>query len=259
MGNFGSKKGCTLAIAVAFMVALSLAVTRAYAEGEAAVDGKEVYNKHCAPCHGEEGTGDGPVAKAIFPKPRDFTQGWYKIRTTPSGSLPSDEDILRTIYYGIPGTSMIPWDVLSEDERNALVPVLKGFSEVFDVRKPEPAVEIGLEIRSTQETIALGKKIYEEKECWKCHGEEGMGDGPSSNELVDDWEYPILPFDFTKGSNLRGGNSDRDIYLRFTTGMTGTPMPSFATELTNEQRWHLVHYVRSLMKPALVAKGEGAE
>lgn len=254
-----SKKGCIWAIVVALTAALSFAVTRAYAEGETAVDGQEVYNNYCAPCHGEDGRGDGPVAKSLFPKPRDFTRGAYKIRSTPSGSLPSDEDLLRIIYYGIPGTSMIPWDVLDENQRKALLPVLKAFSPAFEVRTAEAPVTVGLEIRATAETIAMGKKIYEEKECWKCHGEEGKGDGPSAYELEDDSGYPIRPYDFTTGASLKGGDSDRDIYLRFTTGMAGTPMPSFASELSDEQRWHLVHYVRSLMKPTLVAKGEGAE
>lgn len=251
--EYFSKRSCTwVVMVVAFSVTFSLAVSKTYAAGE--VDGKEVYKKYCAPCHGEEGKGDGPVAKSLLPKPRNFTTGAYKVRSTPSGSLPTDDDILRTIYYGIPGTSMIAWDVLDENQRKALVPVLKGFSEAFKVRKPEAPVKIGFEIRATPETIELGEKIYREKECWKCHGEEGRGDGQSANDLEDDWGNPILPYDFTKGTNLKGGNSDRDIYLRFTTGMTGTPMPSFASELTDEQRWYLVHYVRVLMRPVLVAK-----
>ncbi len=250
--KYFSKKSCAWAIVVAFTVTFSLAATRAYAAGE---DGKEIYKKYCAPCHGAEGKGDGPVAKSIFPKPRDFTTGAYKIRSTPSGSLPTDDDLLRAIAFGMPGTSMTPWDVLDANQIKALLPVLKGFSEAFAVRKPEAPVAVGMEIRATEESIAAGKKIYEEKECWKCHGFEGRGDGPSAGGLEDDWGNPSQVFDFTTGKNLRGGNSDKDIYLRFTTGMTGTPMPSFATELTDTQRWELVHYVRALMTPALVAKG----
>lgn len=238
-----SRKRCIWAVGSAVMLALTLAVTRS----ASAADGAAVYKSYCAPCHGEEGRGDGPVAQSVFPKPRDFTTGAYKVRSTPSGSLPSDEDIRRVITYGMPGTSMTPWDVLEPDEIDALIPVIKGFSEAFQYRQPEPAVAIGLEPRMTAQSIARGRAIYEEKECWKCHGEEGKGDGPSADELVDDWGNPAPPFDFTSGGNLRGGNSDRDLYLRFTTGMTGTPMPSFATELSDADRWALVHYIRALM------------
>lgn len=242
MGYF-SRKSCTWAIAVALMLALSIAVTR----GVAAADGAAVYKSYCAPCHGDEGRGDGPVAQSVFPKPRDFTTGAYKVRSTPSGSLPSDADLRRSIFYGMPGTSMIPWDILDADQIDALIPVLKGFSEAFQYRQPEAAVAVGLEPRTTATSIARGGAIYVEKECGKCHGEDGSGDGPSAYELEDDWGNPAAPFDFTRGGNLRGGNSNQDIYLRLTTGMTGTPMPSFATELSDADRWALVHYVRSLM------------
>jgi cytochrome c oxidase cbb3-type subunit 2 len=190
----------------------------------------------------------------MLPKPRDFTRGAYKFRTTPSGSLPTDEDIYRTISYGVPNSTMIPWDILTEQQRASVIPVLKSFSEAFEVRKPDAPVDVGLEVRPTEKTVAEGKKIYEEKlECWKCHGVEGRGDGPSAAEQEDDFGFPIKPFDFTTGK-FKGGNSSRDVYLRFTTGLNGTPMPSFAKELTDEQRWCLTHYVISLIKPEETSK-----
>lgn len=71
--------------------------------------GKNTYKKYCSACHGEEGHGDGPLARSMLPKPRDFTRGAYKFRTTPSGSLPTDNDIYRTISFGVPNSTMIPW------------------------------------------------------------------------------------------------------------------------------------------------------
>jgi hypothetical protein len=85
-------------------------------------------------------------------------------------------------------------------------------------------------------------------QCSKCHGDLGKGDGPSAAALKDSWEYPIKVRDFTTGIYL-GGPTDRDLYLRFTTGMSGTPMPSFAESLTDEGRWALVRYVQSLRVP----------
>lgn len=211
--------------------------------------GKDTYKKYCSPCHGEEGKGDGPLARSMLPKPRDFTRGAYKFRTTPSGSLPTDEDIYRTLSYGVPNSTMISWDILTEEQRLSVIPVLKSFSEAFEFRKPDPPVTVAMPVRPTEKCIAEGKKIYEEKlECWKCHGIEGRGDGPSAAEQEDDFGFPIKPFDFTTGK-FKGGNTPQDVYLRFTTGLNGTPMPSFAKELTDDQRWCLTYYVMSLIKP----------
>ncbi|MDR4504794.1 MAG: cytochrome c [Candidatus Scalindua sp.] len=208
--------------------------------------GKDLYLKSCAACHGEEGDGWGVLAHALYPKPRDFTKGQYKIRTNPTGSLPTDADLIHVIYTGLHGTSMIPWDILEMEQIESLLPVLKSFSEAWQYRKPEPPVTIGREIPSSKQSIARGKELYFEKECWKCHGEEGHGDGPSSYDLLDEWEIPIQAYDFTRPGKFKGGATNRDIYLRFTTGINGTPMPSFARELSDEDRWSLVHFVQSL-------------
>ena len=238
-----------LVIGIAPITAKALNIPTAVTE-----EGKNTYKKYCSPCHGEEGKGDGPLARSMLQKPRDFTRGAYKFRTTPSGSLPTDEDMYRTISYGVPNSTMIPWDILTEEQRTSVIPLLKSFSEAFEVRKPEAPVDVGLEIRPTEKTVADGKKIYEEKlECWKCHGVEGRGDGPSAAEQEDDFGFPIKPFDFTTGK-FKGGNSSRDVYLRFTTGLNGAHMPSFAKELTDEQRWCLTHYVMSLIKPEETCK-----
>ncbi len=234
------------ALMLSFAPVTASAIT---APTEVTETGKTTYKKYCSPCHGEEGKGDGPLARSMLPKPRDFSRGAYKFRTTPSGSLPTDDDIYRTISYGVPNSTMIPWDILTEEQRLSVIPLLKSFSEAFEARKPDAPVDVGLEVRPSEKSLAEGKKLYEEKlECWKCHGVEGRGDGPSASEQEDDFGFPIKPFDFTTGK-FKGGNSSRDVYLRFTTGLNGTPMPSFAKELTDEQRWCLTHYVMSLVQP----------
>ena len=219
------------------------------------LEGKDLYNKYCAPCHGEEGDGYGPLYGALYPKPRDFTKGQYKIRTNPTGSLPTDADLIHVISVGIHGTSMMPWDILDQGQIKSLLPVLKSFSEAWQYRKPEASVVLGPELRSTQKTIARGRELYRQKECYKCHGETGNGDGPSSYDLEDEWEIPILPYDFTRAGKFKGGATNKDIYMRFTTGMNGTPMPSFANELSDEDRWCMVHFVKSLAKQA---EGKGS-
>ena len=71
-----------------------------------AARGRKLFLDDCAACHGVNGDGKGYGAPFLFPKPRDFTTGVYKIRTTPSGSLPRSSDIYRTITRGVSGTAM---------------------------------------------------------------------------------------------------------------------------------------------------------
>ena len=68
--------------------------------------GKTIYEERCTQCHGVDGRGNGAAAPALMPRPRDFAAAQYKLRTTETGSLPTDDDLIRTITYGVPGTSM---------------------------------------------------------------------------------------------------------------------------------------------------------
>src|SRR6266704_6765766 len=94
--------------------------------------GKKVYVKWCAGCHGDGGAGDGPAAAYMLPRPRNFTGGLYKIRTTASGQLPTDADLLRAIDEGLPGSAMPGWKGrLSDTERRQVMAYVKTFSSFF--------------------------------------------------------------------------------------------------------------------------------
>ncbi len=216
---------------------------------EAIEAGKRLYDKRCGFCHGTEGKGDGPVADYLNPRPRDFTMGLYKFRTTASGEPPVDEDLFKVITRGIPGTTMPAWDNLSEEQRWQLVYYIKTFSpDDFDPEFPPEKVTIGEEIPKTPETIKLGKELYSKMKCFECHGYEGKGDGPASGTHKDDWGFPILPFNLAQNWKYKGGNTVKDIYTSFTTGLNGTPMPSYADSLSEEDRWYLAHYVTTLTR-----------
>ena len=93
----------------------------------------------------------------------------------------------------------------------------------------------------------MGRELTLKVECDKCHGKEGRGDGPSSLELKDDWnEMPIRPADWTAPWRFGGGNQPEDLFRTVRTGLNGTPMPSFAEDLNEEETWNVVHYIRSL-------------
>jgi mono/diheme cytochrome c family protein len=214
--------------------------------------GKLPYDRWCAECHGVEGDGNGPAAAWMLPRPRDFTEALYQIRTTPSGALPTDADILRVIDRGMPGTAMPGWEGhLSRSEREALVDYLKTFSRFFEMEDAPTPLEAGSAPGVSDEAIADGRRIYQEIECWKCHGDAGRGDGPSAPTQTDDAGFPIRPADLSENWNFNGGGTVEDIHMRLRTGLDGTPMPSFgdlveAEVLTERELWHLAHFVRSL-------------
>ena len=213
--------------------------------------GGELYFRACAPCHGIQGDGKGPAARGFDPAPRNFRRGAYKFRTTVSGALPLDEDLERTIREGVPGTEMPRWkNVLSESDIRVVVKYIKTFYPYFDdpdsLPLPEDIIEVPEErpFEPSLASIAAGRKLFIDQDCVKCHGKSGVGDGPQADELVDDWEVPILPANLTR-PYYKNGKRDQDIYRVFTSALNGTPMPAF-DELTEEERWQLVDYVQSL-------------
>ncbi len=208
--------------------------------------GRQIYLERCQVCHGEKGDGRGPVAPYLDPRPRDFTAGVYKLRETPSGEPPTDDDLFRVITRGIPGTAMSGWTTLAEADRRLVVAYIETFSDAFKTRgtplTPKP-------VRASPDVIARGREVYQRAKCWECHGEAGRGDGPSAPTLTDDAGNPIAAADLQKGWRLKGGREAREIFLRLSTGMDGTPMPSYSDALGEEERWALAHYVTSLQTP----------
>ena len=210
--------------------------------------GKQIYRDSCWYCHGKVGDGNGPAADFLDPRPRDFTAGMYKIRTTKTGELPTDEDLFRIISKGIPGTAMPRWELtLSEEERWKVLQYIKTFAVEFADPEYDPyiaVVEIPPRVESSPESILKGRKIFEKNKCFECHGLEGKGDGREG--LEDGWGFPVRVRNLTRGSNIKGGKNPEDIVYRFTTGINGTPMPSFAKNISGEERWHLANYIASI-------------
>ena len=209
--------------------------------------GKRLYLKYCSQCHGENGDGEGYASPHLRPRPRNFTTGKYKVRTTPNGALPTHQDLVNIIRRGMPYTSMPAWPTLSDQEVSDLAHFITTFSPDFtnpeNVPKPVPLPSAPA---STNESIALGKKLYEENGCVKCHGTVGRGDGPSAPTLMDDWGYPIRAADLAQSWTFRGGSSREDIFRTMSTGLNGTPMPSFLDALPPEQRWAITDFIVSL-------------
>jgi DMSO reductase family type II enzyme heme b subunit len=231
---------------------VGLAVSGRLAAQQADSSGKVVYDRWCASCHGVDGSGDGFAAGYMLPRPRDFTRGVYQIRTTPNGQLPTDADLRRVIDDGMPGTAMPGWKgTLTQADRAAVVDYIKTFSHFFEQDPAPEPLRIGRAPRASAADIEEGREVYQNIECWKCHGQAGRGDGESAPTQTDDEGFPIRPADLTEPWRFNGGSTVADIYRTLRTGLDGTPMPSFddlidSGFITDEQLWHLAHYVRSL-------------
>ena len=209
-----------------------------------------LYRRYCVGCHGDLGDGNGEVAQwlepPMWPKPRNFQLGIFKCRSTPTGTLPTDEDLFDTIARGLDRSSMPIWTTFTKDERADLVAWIKHFSPRWQKEKPGTPIQIPSEPEITPERVKAGQEVFGRVQCWKCHGVQGMANGPSASTLTDDLGAPIWPYNFTDGSRPKCGNTDRDIYKIFMTGLDGTPMPSFVDNIKPDEAWDLVFYLRTL-------------
>src|SRR4030095_5748605 len=89
--------------------------------------GPRIYAQRCAVCHGPDGRGNGPAAPSMIPRPRDFTLGQFKYKSTPANQPPTDADLLRAVADGLPASAMPYWhDLLSESERREVVAQVKS-------------------------------------------------------------------------------------------------------------------------------------
>ena len=84
-----------------------------------------LYRLHCVHCHGISGDGRGPTAQFLNPYPRDYRKGVFKFKSTYAAAKPSDEDLVRILHNGIPGTSMPSFSLLPRPEVDALVEYVK--------------------------------------------------------------------------------------------------------------------------------------
>jgi len=190
--------------------------------------GHAVYKKYCIGCHGELGDGRGPAAERLLTRPRDFTSGIYKFRSTDSGSLPMESDLYRTITNGLSRVSMPAFPLVPVNEKIAVIEYIKGFYPNWEGEKQHRKlvhVPLAPDDLTDPERVLRGRVVYLEMECGQCHGHDGQGTGATRTEYVDAWGDPQKPFNFTRGS-LKGGNAPEDIYRTFHTGLRSV-MPSY--------------------------------
>jgi cytochrome c oxidase cbb3-type subunit I/II len=218
--------------------------------------GREVYERRCLGCHGVTGDGNGPAATFLHKqRPRSFAAAVFKFRLTKE-PLPTDGDLLRTITRGVRGTAMPAWYELPLTDRLAVVQYIKFQLAVdrsdpakpyafFTEEPPGPPLYIGRPPSPSQQILDRGKEVWQNAKCWECHGQGGKGDGQKAAGLKDDLGFSSVPADLTSGQ-FKSGPAVEDIFRTMSTGLSGTPMPSYRDSLPDEDRWALAYYVLSL-------------
>ncbi|REK16546.1 MAG: hypothetical protein DWQ37_07470 [Planctomycetota bacterium] len=238
---------------------------------QSVASGKELYAQHCAACHGEDGNGQGLAAQFLFPKPRDFQAGRFRLVSTSNG-VPTLDDVVAVLRRGMPGSSMPPWSHLgnasirrlaehvfvlrSEGAKKALAAQLEETGDelppdeideiIANLTTPGAIVQAPEDARPTPDSVARGKELYVSKACVQCHGPTGKGDG--QQQMVDSEGLPTRPRDLTRGI-FKGSADLASVWRRIRTGMPGTPMPSSET-LSDGEVTDLTNYVLSLSDEA---------
>lgn len=209
--------------------------------------GRRVYLNSCSSCHGISGKGDGVAAYNLFVKPRDFTLGRYKVKSTADGELPLHEDLYTIMGLGMGQRNTMPaWAAMIMSDREAVLQYIKSLYPRFAAEADQPPKIIPLPASApplNAETIRRGKKAYDDLECGKCHGAGGGGDGPSTPFLKDERGNKIRPPDLSKPWLFIGGTSRLELYRTINTGIAGSAMPSLHEVVPDEMVWDVVNYI----------------
>jgi mono/diheme cytochrome c family protein len=210
--------------------------------------GARLYAGHCAICHGPGGHGNGPAAPSLHPRPRDFTGGVFKLKSTGDADPPALADVRAAIQYGMPGSSMPAWaDVLSAAEIDTLAEYVRSLGPHASWASVEHSVALP-PAALAEGSADLGRELFSDLGCASCHGEQGRGDGPSATQLKDVWNQSDPPRDLTAPWTFRGGGSPQALYTRVARGMGGTPMPGYAEVAEPAQLANVVAFIRSIAR-----------
>jgi len=184
-------------------------------------NGQAIYAEKCAPCHGPDGRGDGPQANQLSNPPAAIGTAQLARQSTPSE------------WYTI----------ITQGNLERFMP---PFSNSLNERQRWDVVAYVYTLSAAPGTLAQGAELYQAN-CAGCHGEEGQGDGPEAAGLA------TPPTDFTRQATM----AEKPANSLFQAMTEGVPpdMPAFGDELSDEERWALAAYLRSL---TFAAPGETA-
>ncbi len=247
-------------------------------------EGRRAYEVYCAGCHGDTGDGQGPAARFIRPRPRNFRHANFKSSSTRSGQLPTDEDLSRTITEGLKGTAMPGWKFLTPRTVAALITYIKNFSPRWSRKDPAPVIpqdhDPFRELTDKSGPIARGEAVYYGyATCWTCH--PSYVDTDTINRYLVAMENPardafreelpqsvgqpdaegevVFAPDFRRDV-VRSGADVNDLYRSIAAGITGTAMPTWIDSMDVPRErgggplvqpqdiWAMAYYVQSLIR-----------
>lgn len=226
--------------------------------------GAALFARHCAACHGRTGSADTPAASLLLPRPRAFSDGVFKLASTTNG-VPSDADLVAMLRRGMPGSTMMSWGWMPEQDLALLASHVRELAmagrtdsilghrpadaattararaEAERELTPGPALAVPPQATADDATMARGRDVYL-RHCAACHGDAGEGLRPAA-----DWagaREMLWPRDFTAGF-LRGEATHDALAHRILGGMPGAHMPP--ARLSAAELQAVVAWVQALL------------
>jgi mono/diheme cytochrome c family protein len=241
-----------------------------------------VYRRLCNQCHGLIGDGRGPAGAWVYPHPRDFRTGVFKVAA--GDSKPRAETLLAVIRHGVPASSMQPFDLIPEAELRAAAAYtvhlsLRGEVELrvlralLDEETGEDRADLAAACRDElsavfrpwqapagpvaepgppgdprdtayQESVRRGHRLFlGDAGCAKCHQDYGRKDAFKYSV----WGTPVRVPDLTRGE-FRWGKEPGELAARVRHGIPASGMPANPF-LTGGEVADLVNFVREIGYP----------
>jgi mono/diheme cytochrome c family protein len=183
-------------------------------------EGRSLYEKSCASCHGLSGKGDGSAGRGMNPPPPAVGEETAMRDVTPA-------TMYRIVSVGIGGTPMNGYaGSLTPDQRWNIVSYL-------------------VSLRATPRQVAEGEGLYTQN-CVQCHGALGAGDGPMA-QYLSRVPQEIGAFAWQAARN------DKDLATVVREGLPGTAMPS-ALQMTPDQVRNVIAYLRTMSLKSVPAE-----
>lgn len=230
------------------IVALAWLATPASADERAARHGAHEFTRYCVSCHGYAGDGNGKTGEQFDAVATDFTRGVYKCRSTPTGTLPTDEDLRRSIVHGLSDSGMPSFVALGPMQTDDLVAMLKTFSSRFAREAPGAPVAATPATPNDGASQARGAALWSRLKCDNCHGSRGRGHGAAAATLHNDDGSEVHVPNLTRASAYKCGNDDPRVFVTLMTGLDGTPMAGYAEAMTPADAWDLIHFMAELRR-----------
>ena len=230
------------------------------ADAKSLAQGKEIYLAACLPCHGSAGKGDGPAGTTLERNGVPIHPGNL---SDPKRWEDTDGALFWKLTEG--KTPMPAWgETLSEDQRWSVINYVRTLApkpakgEALPLSAADPPVVRSQPapdgawtaparaarkqnpVTTDARSLAQGKQIYLAA-CLPCHGSTGKGDGPAGTTLERNG-VPIHPGNLSDPK--RWEDTDGALFWKLTEGKT--PMPAWGETLSEDQRWSVINYIRTL-------------